>query len=157
MQQINIDYCCNVIQLYWMKTNNLMEEENACVIFGEFIRSNRIARNLSARDVASGAEMLPSNFSKMEHGVLRPPQDGVKQKRIASALGLNPGSEEEGRFFDLAAKANHSTPADVADIISREDTLPLLLRTIGNKRLGRKEIEELVALVRDTDDDSKTL
>jgi hypothetical protein len=109
-----------------------------------------LQNHIIARDAASNAGMLPSNFSKMEHGALRPPMDAAKQKSLATSIGIALGSDAAARFFDLAGKATASTPADLADIISREEALPLLLRTIGNKRLGQREIERLVSLVRDT-------
>jgi transcriptional regulator with XRE-family HTH domain len=121
---------------------------NACVEFGEFIRAQRLANGITARESAQVAEMLPSNFSKLEHGVLNPPKDAAKQIKLASAIGLKP--EARDKFFDLAAQATGTVPVDIAEIISEEDALPLLLRTIGNKRLGKKEIERLVELVRGT-------
>jgi transcriptional regulator with XRE-family HTH domain len=132
-----------------MKSVN-QDSGNACVIFGDFVKSTRLQNNIIARDAASNAGMLPSNFSKMEHGALRPPMDPEKQKRLAVSIGIALGSDEASRFFDLAGSATASIPADLADIISREEALPLLLRTIGNKRLGQSEIERLVSLVRDT-------
>jgi transcriptional regulator with XRE-family HTH domain len=154
LQQIFIDCCCNLIQVLSMTTTTMVESAeaettiNVCVKFGKFIKTLRLSRNATARDVASAAEMLPSNFSKIEHGVLRPPQDASKQRLLAAALGIAAGSPDEEAFFDLAAAAVGGVPADIADIISREEALPLLLRTIGNKRLGKEDIEKLVALVR---------
>lgn len=101
--------------------------------------------------------MLPSNFSKLEHGVLNPPKDAPKQKHLAAAIGVTLGSENETVFFDLAAKANKATPVDLADIISKDDAVPLLLRTIGNKRLSKRDIERLIEIVRETSNVSKKL
>lgn len=116
--------------------------------FGQFIRKTRLAANITGRAAAESAGMLPSNFSKLEHGALNPPQDTAKLKQLALAIGIAGASAEESTFFDLAAKSNNSTPVDLAEIISREDALPLLLRTIGNKRLSSVEIERLTEIVR---------
>ncbi len=105
---------------------------------------------IPARDAAESAGMLPSNFSKLEHGALNPPQNPDKLRALAAAIGIIEGSADAGSFFDLAARANSSTPVDLADVISRNEALPLLLRTIGNKRLTNEEIERLVAIVRGT-------
>lgn len=123
---------------------------NACAAFGEFVKAVRLKNEITAREAAEDSGILPSNFSKMEHGLLAPPQNGAKQRKIATAIGLAVGSEEEARFFDLAGFAVGATPVDVSEIISREEALPLLLRTIGNKRLGTNEIERLVSIVRGT-------
>jgi transcriptional regulator with XRE-family HTH domain len=130
---------------------------NANVTFGEFVKSTRLENGITAREASQAAEILPSNFSKLEHGVLNPPQDPEKQKQLANAIGISPESEKEVQFFDLAAKANASMPVDLADIISRDEALPLLLRTIGNKRLGKAEIERLVEIVRGTASASQKL
>jgi transcriptional regulator with XRE-family HTH domain len=121
---------------------------NACVEFGKFLKSVRLANGITAREASQAAGFLSSNFSKLEHGVLHPPKDPAKQKQLAQSVGIKPETPEETEFFDLAGKANRSTPVDLADIISAEDALPLLLRTIGNKRLTKADIQKLVAIVR---------
>jgi transcriptional regulator with XRE-family HTH domain len=123
------------------------EIQKPSVTFGDFVRSTRMKNGLTGRDASSAAGMLPSNFSKLEHGVLLPPQDPEKLRRLAEAIKIEPGSDTESLFFDLASKSNGSVPLDLADIISRNETVPLLLRTIGNKRLSAKDIERLVEIV----------
>lgn len=122
---------------------------NPSVEFGDFIRNHRKARSITGRSAAHNADMLPSNFSKIEHGILNPPQDPTKLKKLAVAVGidLEIDTEAAAKFFDLAAKANESTPVDIAEIISRDEAVPLLLRTIGNKRLTKSEIDQIVSIV----------
>ena len=129
-------------------------DKNECVEFGKFLRKARLERGISARDVAEAVNMLPSNFSKLEHGALMPPKDNARLRAMASAISIQASSEEEGQFFDKAAKATNSVPVDLAEIISRDDAMPLLLRTIGNKRLTRAEIDRLIAIVRGENDKS---
>ena len=130
--------------------NEAKVSENACVIFGGFVKSIRLQNGILAREAASNAGMLPSNFSKIEHGALAPPQDAEKQQKLAIAVGITPGTELAAKFFDLAGKASRTIAVDLADIISRNEALPLLLRTISNTRLGTEQIEKLVAIVRET-------
>jgi len=122
------------------------------VKFGKFIKKARLSNGRTAREVSEAIGMLPSNFSKLEHGALNAPRNAAVQRQLAAAIGIKPGSGAESEFFDLAAKATSivSTPLDIAEIISHDDALPLLLRTIGNKRLGKAEIERLVEIVRGT-------
>lgn len=122
------------------------ENTNHCIEFGDFIRSKRVANRITARQASQMAGTLPSNFSKLEHGALAPPKERNKLSAIAQAIGIE--GSDEATFFDLAAMANNSIPADIADIISRNDALPLLLRTIGNKRLSKEQIDRLVEIVR---------
>jgi transcriptional regulator with XRE-family HTH domain len=122
---------------------------NNCTTFGDFVKRTRLGNGLTARQASEAAGMLPSNFSKLEHGALNPPKDAERQKNLAAAIGINDVKELE-TFFDLAAKATDSMPVDIAAIISEEDALPLLLRTIGNKRLSKDDVKRLVEIVRGT-------
>ena len=126
---------------------------NACITFGEFVKKTRLANRVSGREAADAVGMLPSNFSKLEHGLLNPPKDGEKQKALANAIGLKE-ADARTKFFDLAGEALNAVPADIAEIISEEDALPLLLRTIGNKRLSKAAIKRLVEIVRGTAGDA---
>ena len=128
---------------------------NDCATFGNFVKSIRMANGITARDASQCAGMLPSNFSKLEHGALKPPQDNLRQKHLAGAIGIKLGSDHEVQFFNLAAKANKAVPIDLADIISKDDAVPLLLRTIGNKRLSKADIERLIEIVRGTSNAGK--
>lgn len=138
-----LDKSCNVLQLYCMKNN-------ARVRFGAFVKGARMKKRITAKHAAESAGMLPSNFSKLEHGLFSAPREADKQKKLAAAIGVLGNPADEARFFDLAAEANKAVAVDIADLISREEALPLLLRTIGNKRLGSREIERLVEIVRGT-------
>jgi transcriptional regulator with XRE-family HTH domain len=128
---------------------------NDCATFGSFVKKTRLANGITARNASQNAGMLPSNFSKLEHGAFAPSREPAKQRQLAASIGLMPESHEENEFFDLAAKAAKSIPVDIADIISKEDAMPLLLRTIGNKRLTKADIERLIEIVRETPNVSK--
>jgi hypothetical protein len=145
-----LDESCIMIQVIHnmnvATVDNLVE--NPCVIFGEFVKSTRLRSNIIARTAASNADMLPSNFSKMEHGVLAPPRDASKQKKLLAAIGIQSGTEEAMRFFDLAGAATGAVPVDLVDIISEDEARPLLLRTIDNKRLTETEVKKLIDIVR---------
>lgn len=94
--------------------------------------------------------MQPSNLSSLEHGLLKPTQDSAKLKCLATALRLELGTADFGVFADLAAKANNSVPVDIAELISEDEAVPLLLRSLGNKKLTRVDIARIVALVRES-------
>lgn len=138
-------------------TDSTSDSSKGAKEFGAFVRDLRLKNGITARGAAEACGMLPSNFSKLEHGALLPWHDPVKQKSLAAAIGIQEGSAKSDEFFDLAARATKSVPADLADIISRNEALPLLLRTIGNKRLSSDEVERLVAIVRGTNAPSKAV
>jgi transcriptional regulator with XRE-family HTH domain len=142
-----LDLSCKMLQLVLMEQVQELSK-NACVIFGGFVKDIRLQNKIIARDAAQNAGMLPSNFSKLEHGALKPSADSARQKMLATAIGLELGTAAADRFFDLAADANEAVPADIADIISEDDAWPLLLRTAGNKRLTEEDIKQLIEIVR---------
>ena len=121
------------------------------VRFGEFIRSRRLKLELSARAIAEEAGMQASNLCNLEHGLLNPPQDAVKLKRLAGALKLEIGVPEFIQFLDLAARTTTSVPLDIAELITADDAIPLMLRSLGNRKLSKADVARIVSLVRKSD------
>ena len=56
-------------------------------MFGEFIKKRRIDKGLGLREFCKQIEMDASNWSKVERGVLSPPQDEEKLRNIAQYAG----------------------------------------------------------------------
>lgn len=127
-----------------MKQN---ETPNAVVAFGEYLKDSRKRLKLPSRVVALKAGMQPSNYCRMENGGLKPPHDAAKLKLLAQALRITDESEARTTFYDLAAKANNDVPLDLVEIIKRDDAIPLVLRTIDNRRLTKEQVEDLLDLV----------
>ena len=123
-------------------------QPNAAAAFGAFIRERRLSLKLTARDVASNADLQPSNLCNLEHGLILPSQEPNRLKSLAEALRFKRGTGESNDFFDKAAKATGSIPVDIADIISENEAMPIMLRSIGNRRLKKADIARIVALVR---------
>jgi len=129
---------------------NTDETPNAVVAFGEFLKDSRKRLGLPSRVVALDAGMQPSNYCRMENGGLRPPQDANKLKLLAGALRVSDDKEARIKFYDLAARANNDVPLDLAEIIKRDDAIPLVLRTIDNRQLSKEQVEQLLDLVTGT-------
>ncbi len=116
--------------------------------FGESLRAYRLKAGFGLRTFAEAAGMKPSNLCAIEYGRQAPPQKPTTLARIADALGLPQGSEERRRLFDLAAKHRPGAlPPDVAAFAGRTPGIPVLLRTIENKRLTRQDLERLTEYV----------
>jgi len=117
-------------------------------IFGEYLRACRLRAGYGLRVFAEAIEMQPSNLSNVEHGRIPPPQDLGTLTRIAEALGFPEGSKERERLFDLAVAAKRQKlPADVAAFAAKTPGIPVILRTIQNRRLSKKEIEDLTQYI----------
>lgn len=118
--------------------------------FGSYLKRLRLENNFGQRTFAKLIGILPSNLCHIETGRLGAPQDIEILKKIAKVLKLKDRSPESNKFFDLAAKKGQ-IPADVvcyledADIV---EELPLMARTIKNKKLTKAEIEKLIEDIR---------
>jgi len=116
--------------------------------FGEYLRTCRLKAGLGLRTFAEAAELKPSNLCAVEYGRQAPPQNAETLARITDALGLAQGSRERQRLYDLAAKHKPGTlPPDVAAFAGCTPGIPVLLRTIENKRLTRQDLERLTEYV----------
>lgn|SRR5690606_37501072 len=81
--------------------------------FGRYLREQRERMRVSLRAFAVSIEMDPSNYSKIERGVLAPPE-GEALERIGKALGIERFSPEWQRFHDLASVSRGELPSDIA-------------------------------------------
>ena len=60
-------------------------------MFGEFVRDRRLARDLTLRDFCRRIGEDPSNWSKVERGILPPPQSIEKLNLLAKVLAIKKG------------------------------------------------------------------
>jgi transcriptional regulator with XRE-family HTH domain len=116
--------------------------------FGEYLRACRLKAGMGLRTFAEAAGMKPSNVSAIEYGRPAPPQSEAVLRRMADALGLPLASEERRRLAYLAVKHKvGALPPDVAAFAGRTPGIPVLLRTIENKRLSKADLKRLTEYV----------
>lgn len=116
--------------------------------FGEYLRASRLKAGYGLRAFAEAIEMQPSNLSNVEHGRISPPQDLGTLTRLAEVLGFQEGSKERERLFDLAVSHKKSAlPPDVAAFAAKTPGIPVILRTIQNRKLAKQEIDELTRFI----------
>ena len=116
--------------------------------FGEYLRACRLKAGLGLRTFAEAAGMKPSNVSAIENGRQMPPQNREVLQRMADALGLPPDSQEWRRLSDLAVKHKPGAlPPDVAAFAGQTPGVPVLLRTIENRRLTKADLKRLTEYV----------
>jgi len=113
--------------------------------FGEYAKDRRIAAGMTLRSFCREAEIDPSNWSKIERGVLAPPDDPDLLGRIVGLLGLE--SSEQTDLSDLAAIARGQIPADLKDeeILAK---MPAFFRAIRGQEYTREDFEKLMSGVK---------
>lgn len=118
--------------------------------FGEMVRAKRKNMRLGLREFALRAEVDASNLSKMERGLIPPPQDHDLLGRICGALELEPGSDECTRLTDQAAAERGEIPKDLMEDEELLARLPVLLRTVKNKRPTEEQMDQLIEIIRES-------
>lgn len=114
--------------------------------FGPYLRKLRLERRIGLRAFAKAIGVLPSNLCHIESGIHNAPRNEKLLRRIVKTLKLKAGSAEYEQLFNLSARAGE-LPADVKEYFCEKDLmgeLPVMARTIKNKKLTRKDIEKLI-------------
>jgi len=118
-------------------------------MFGEFIKQRRLDRRLSLREFCRSIEVDASNWSKIERGLLSPPQEEEKLKRIAKVLGIRIGS---ALWYEMKDKANIELGNIPRDILSDKkvlNALPMFFRTLRNDKPAPEDLDKLISTVRE--------
>ena len=108
--------------------------------FGVFLKKLRLHAGYGLRRFADLIDIPASNLCDIEHGRRSMPKNYLEP--TANVLGLEQGSRDWERFFELARKSDE-LPADVQRITHRR-LIPALLRTIDNVQLSDKDLRKLI-------------
>lgn len=117
--------------------------------FGALHKELRLKGGLSLREYCLRHGLDPGNLSRLERGLVPPPQDRAKLEELASHLGLKPRSEPWTAFLDLAAAEAGRIPEDVMTDEAVVAKLPLLFRSLRGRKLTEPELEQLIRLIRE--------
>lgn len=116
--------------------------------FGAFFKKLRIAQGVSLRQFCEAHGFDPGNISKLERGLLPPPEGTEKLLEYAKALKVRRGSDDWYQFFDLARAARGKLPPELLrdrDLVAR---LPLLFRTLRGQKVSEEQLQEFIELIR---------
>lgn len=127
-----------------MKPKNTEPESKT---FGEFFKAQRMATGKTLREFCLERGYDPGNLSKLERGLLPPPQSREKLEEYARALGLREGTDVWYDFFDLAAAETGRIPEDLQDekLVKK---LPVIFRTLRGRKLTDEQLDQLVERLR---------
>lgn len=98
--------------------------------FGEHIKARRLDMGLSLRAFCLKHGEDPSNWSKLERGLMPPPESYARILQIGLYLGYEEDSPEMMDFFDLASLDRGNIPQDIRSDAELMDKLPLVFRTL---------------------------
>ena len=118
-------------------------------LFGEFFKACRIANGKTLRQLCIENGLDPGNISKLERGLLPPPQSREKLEEYAGYLKIKKGSDDWYTFFDLAAAETGRIPEDIMTKEKIEDKLPILFRTLRGQKVSDENLEKLIKMLRD--------
>ncbi len=123
-----------------------MEGTNA---FGAFFAELRRRAGVSLREFCRTNGFDPGNTSKLERGVLSPPQSSEILQKYAEALGLSKGTDDWIRFFDFAAIGTGMIPSDIVADEHLMKAIPLLFRSVRCRNLTEEDVHRLVEDIRE--------
>jgi transcriptional regulator with XRE-family HTH domain len=114
--------------------------------YGERLRHIRAEKGITLRQLALESDIDVAYLSRVERGTIPPPQKEELLESICRALGLKP--KEARELKDLAATDNRRFPADIAQKTGGLVGIPMLLRTVSNKKLSPDQIREVAEYIR---------
>jgi transcriptional regulator with XRE-family HTH domain len=117
-------------------------------MFGEFIKEKRISNGITLREFCKLIETDASNWSKVERGLLSPPQDEEKLKKIANVLDIAIGSETWKELKDMAQIDAGIIPEDILSDEQTVRSLPMFFRTIRSEKPTPEELDHLIQVIR---------
>jgi len=117
-------------------------------MFGEFIKSLRIERDIGLREFCRCLSIDASNWSKVERGILAPPQDIDKLNQIAEVLNIDKDSELYHELTDKASIAAGIIPKDILSDQETLNSLPMFFRTVRSEKPTPEELEKLIRKIR---------
>ena len=129
-------------------TNNDQEQvDHPIDTFGTCLRAMRLAARLSLRKLCQRAGLDTGNYSRIERGLIRPPQDHAKMEPIRAVLGLAPEDDDWAYLLLLADLEWDTLPRRLLTDARVRPLLPALLQETAGGRLTEPQVESLVALI----------
>ena len=117
-------------------------------MFGEFIKTLRLDRDIGLREFCRRLAIDASNWSKVERGILPPPQDDEKLDKIAEVLNIEKGTEIYKELTDKAAIDAGIIPKDLLSDQETLNSLPMFFRTVRIEKPTADELEKLIEKIR---------
>jgi len=122
--------------------------------FGNFVKEVRVSKEITLREFCRKTLQDPSNWSKVERGIIPPPKSKTVLEQIAQVLEIEPGTEDYNTLFDLAAIS--FIPKELVEEQEILEHLPVFFRTVRGDPPTEKELRELINLIRNNEQQTKS-
>ena len=116
--------------------------------FGQFFKEKRIALRKTLRQFCFENGLDPGNISRLERGIMPPPQGSDKLEEYARCLQIKKGTDDWYKFFDLARIEVGRIPDELLKDEAIATSLPILFRTLRGQKISEKKLEKLVELIK---------
>lgn len=136
--------CCIIITTELMGVTKMPSK----LTFGDFFKGKRIGLKKTLRQFCTDNKLDPGNISRLERGLMQPPQGSDKLEEYARFLEIKKGSDDWYKFFDLARIEAGRIPDELLKNESVAASLPILFRTLRGKKISEKKLDELVEMIR---------
>ena len=104
---------------------------------------------LTLRQFCINKGLDPAFISRLENEIIPAPSKDSLLKTLAKALNLKDTTPEWVEFFDLASLSRGEVPEDIKqDFPEVLAYLPAFLRSVKKNKVTKKDVKELVELVK---------
>jgi transcriptional regulator with XRE-family HTH domain len=118
-------------------------------MFGKFIKEKRLSLDLTLREFCKKNNEDPSNWSKLEREVKKPPINKEILKEYAKYLNIKEGSEEYQNFVDFANIDQGKIPEDIFKNNKILKLLPAFFRTARDTKPTEEELMGIIKSIQE--------
>lgn len=116
--------------------------------FGSFFMAKRKELRKTLREFCRENGFDAGNVSKIERGVMSPPQGKDKQLQYANALNIKEGTDDWLEFCDLATISAGKIPERIVTDKQLMAAMPVLFRSIDKDGVKEETIRELIEAIK---------
>ena len=143
---LDIVVVCGKINTTPLSKEGTKNRKEGAFMFGEFIKKRRLDQGISLREFCRLLNVDPSNWSKIERGIISPPQDDYRLRQIAEILKIDFGTNLWQQMKDMAKIDAGSIPDDIRSDSRVVNALPIFFRTLRSDK--PEDLDQLIDFIR---------
>jgi transcriptional regulator with XRE-family HTH domain len=116
--------------------------------FGELFTAKRKELRKTLREFCRENGFDAGNISKLERGILTPPQSKGKRLQYATALGIMEGTDDWLEFCDLARISAGKIPQGIIENEELMNEVPILFRSIQKGGIESERVKALISALK---------